>query len=373
MDKLRVGMLILVLAMFSAACMSEAETNDENGEKEVPSEPEEEPDESDNQEPEEVMAAEDVLQQSINKMEDLQSYTIDTNMNQHIQLNKEESLKNKYRSNTAVNLDPVRYHESSTIEKTQTDPMNQDISLISLERYFTEEGFYIFDSTEGRWTKFPDQFTQDFQSYDDSFENPQHILEMIETYNNDIAIEEGNRHYQLTFRGDNDQTQQIALQMIGMVNTEFSSTMEDMMYMTEIADLEYELQIDKETLYAKKLKMNLTMNMNTEEGEAYQSNHVVVAHYSDLAETEEVSVPSHVLNQAEEMEIHEFSGFDDMEEFDTIDGMEMDELYDDNDGESTEDTILDFDLSEYLNGGSEEDETDEEEPSLESDTPDEPK
>ncbi|MDQ0298260.1 hypothetical protein J2S78_000668 [Salibacterium salarium] len=374
MEKFRVGMLILLLTTFSTGCMSEAETeNEENGETEVPSETEEEPDESEeNDEEEKTVQADDVLQQSINEMEDIKSYTIDTNMNQHIQLNKEASLENIYRSSTEVNLDPVRYHESSTIEKTETDPMETNSSLVGLERYFTDEGFYIFDSTEGHWTQFPNQFTQDFQSYDNSFENPEHILEMIETYNNEIEVKEGNRHYQLIFHGDNDQSQQIALQMIGMVNTDFSETMEDMMYMTEIADLEYELQIDKETFYAKKLKMNLTMNMNSDDGESYESNHVIVSHYSDVAETDEVTVPSHILDQAEEMELDEFSGFDDMEEFDSIEGIEMDELYDDSESESREDSILDFDLNEYLNGESE-DELEEDDSSSDSTNAEDPK
>ncbi|MFZ4451002.1 DUF6612 family protein [Salibacterium aidingense] len=355
MDRIRGGMFALIVILLLSACMSEAETDD-NGETEVPPE-EEEPEDPEDPE-EKVMPAQEVLQRSINEMESIESYTIATNMNQQIELNPEETVENKYRSNTLVNLEPLRYHQTATIEKRDSAPEDAANSLVGLERYFTEEGFYIFDSSEGRWVQFPEQFTEDFQSYDKSFESPAHILEMIEAYSSEIEVVEGNRHYQLTFNGNDEQTQQIALEMMGMVNTDFSTSMEDMMYMTEIGNLTYELQIDKETFYAKKLKMNLEMNMNSEEGNGNTSTHVIVARYSDLDETEDISIPVDVLDRAEEMELEEFSGFDDMEEFDSIDGIEMDEIYENEESASEEESILDFDLSEYLNGEEEKGEED---------------
>ncbi|SFL83752.1 DUF6612 family protein [Salibacterium qingdaonense] len=353
MQRILTGMYGLLIVLLLASCMSEADT-DENGDSAAPSE--EEPDDTEDtepeKEPEKVMPAGDVLQQSIDKMNDIESYTISTNMNQHLELGGEQTLENRYRSNTLVNLDPVRYHESSTIEKNQTTAEETNNSFVELERYFTDRGFYMFDSSESRWVQFPEQFNEDFKSFDKSYENPGRILEMIEAYSSNIHIIEGNRHYQLTFSGGEDQTQEIALEMIGMVNTGFSSSMEDMMYMAELESLTFQLQIDKETFYPKKLKMNLDMNMNNAEGEPDASDHLVVARYSDFNETERVEIPADVLNVAEGMELDEFTGFEQMEEFDSVDGMEMEQIYGDDTTESQDDPALDFDLSEHLNDGS---------------------
>ncbi|MGY4688950.1 DUF6612 family protein [Salibacterium sp. K-3] len=327
MHRILSGMYSLLIVLLLASCMSEADT-DENGEQQSPPSEEEADNTEESDEPEEeVMPAGDVLQRSIEKMKDIECYTISTNMNQHIELDQENTLENRYRSETLVNLDPVRYHESSTIEKNRTSPDDTKNNIVALERYFTEEGFYMFDSTENRWIQFPEQFTEDFKSFDKSYENPARILEMIEAYSSDITIVEGNRHYELTFRGGDGQTQEIALEMMGMVNADFSSSMEDMMYMAEMDALTYELHIDKETFYPKKLKMNLDMNMNNEEGEPDASNHLVVSRYSDFGETEEVAIPVDVLDRSEEMELEEFTGFEEMEEFDSIDGINMDEIY----------------------------------------------
>ncbi|SFQ10863.1 DUF6612 family protein [Salibacterium halotolerans] len=360
MHRILAGMYGLLIILLLASCMSEADT-DESGDSGIP--PEEEPDDSDETkpapEPEKVMPAGDVLQQSIDKMNNIDSYTISTNMNQHLELDEEQELENRYRSSTLVNLDPVRYYESSSIEKIQTAAGETQSSFVELDRYFTDRGFYMYDSSESRWVQFPEQFNEDFKSFDKSYENPGRILEMIEAYSSDIHIIEGNRHYQLTFSGGKDQTQEIALEMIGMVNTAFSSSIEDMMYMAELQSLTFQLQIDKETFYPKKLEMNLDMNMNNTEGEANASHHLVVARYSDFNETERVEIPADVLNQAEDMELDEFTGFDQMEEFDSIDGIEMEQIYDDNTTESPDEPTLDFDLSDYLDSGGENGETNE--------------
>ncbi|MFB4165240.1 DUF6612 family protein [Alteribacillus sp. JSM 102045] len=342
MSRIRKGLLVIMLAVFATACTSEAET-DENG---TPSEP---PEKEKPEEQEE--SADDVLDQSIDMMEDLENYSIDTNMNQDIRFKEDGYLRNKYRSHTIVNLDPVRYHETSTIKTTEENGKREtSTDVVGLERYFTEKGYYIFDSNEGRWVKFPDEFTEDLQSYDESFEKPAHTLELIEAYTEDIHMEEGNEHYRLTFSGENEQLQQIALEMMRMVNTDFSEMMEDMMYMTEMEGLEFELSIDKGTFYAKKLRMDMNMNMNSEEGKSYSSTHTVVARYDNFNEAEEVSVPADVLDSAEEMELEEFSGFKEMEEFDTIEGIEIEEFYKDNEDAEPEDDEeeVEIDLNEFL-------------------------
>ncbi|SDH64881.1 DUF6612 family protein [Alteribacillus bidgolensis] len=353
MAQIRKGLLLIMLTVFTSACMSEAET-DENGNVTEPPEPEEPP------EQEESIDSAEVLDNAIDSMEDLENYAIDTNMNQDIQFNKEGYLKNKYRSHTIVNLDPIGYHESSTIKTTEENgESDTSTDVVALERFFTEEGYYIFDSNDGRWVKFPDEFTEDIQSYDESFEKPAHTLELIEAYTDEIHISEGDQHYRLTFSGENEQLQQIALEMMRMVNTDFSEMMEDMMYMTEMEDLEFELLIDKETYYAKTLRMDMNMNMNSEEGKSYNSTHTVVARYSEFNEAKEVSIPDDVLDNAEEMELEEFSGFNEMEEFDTIEGIKIEEFYEDEDEENEEEDgeEIEIDLNEFLSNEDAEDES----------------
>ncbi|SDH20093.1 hypothetical protein SAMN05192534_102152 [Alteribacillus persepolensis] len=348
MSPIRKRFFGVMLVLLLTACMSEAETDDNNGITQEPKEQEPREEEPPLEETEETISASHALQQSIHAMQELENYTIDTNMNQDIQYNAHGYLENKYRSHTLVNVDPIRYHETSTIQTSEEKQDAASHETVILERYFTDQGYYIFDSNEGRWVKFPDEFTEDIQSYDDSYEKPAHILELIDAYTSDFHLVEGNRHYQLTFTGEDEQLHEIAVALMQMVNTDFSEMMEDMMYMTEIEHLAFELLIDKETFHARKLQMDMNMNMNSEDGRSYASHHTVVARYSDFNATEEVSTPEQVLEAAEEMDVEEFSGFNEMEELETMDRIELDEFYEKEQGEDT-DNGVEIDLKEFLN------------------------
>ncbi|WP_240374396.1 DUF6612 family protein [Bacillus piscicola] len=316
----RTSVLAFILILALTACTSDGDTDTEENGTEPDPPPQEQPTK---EEPD----ADKVLSQAINKMEGLKNYTITTNMNQHIQLGDDDDLSNKYRSTTAVNLNPVHYHETASIIMDTTKQEEDSVHPIRLERYLTDKGVYIYDSSEGRWVKFPEEFTDDFQSFDKSFENPSHLLELIEAYSEELHIKEGNDHYRITFTGSDEQMQEIALEMTRMVNTEFSSSMKDLMYVTGIERLQFELDIDKETYDAKKLKMDLQMTASQENGEPYQSSHTVVARFSLLNETKEVTIPPEVLQTATEMELEEFSGFKDMKELETIEGIKIEDYY----------------------------------------------
>ncbi|SFE92967.1 DUF6612 family protein [Alteribacillus iranensis] len=300
-------------------CESEAET-EESGQDSNP------PISQDSQEEEQISRGQ-LINNSIQSMKAMENYTIETNMNQYIQLDEKQFLYNKYRSTTDVNLDPIHYHEKAsiyTLERNHDTETADDTTR--LERYFTDKGIFIFDSNEARWIKFPDEFASDLQSLDKSFESPERMLEIIEAYAEDMHIEEGKDHYRITAGGSTQQMQEIAIEMMGLINTDFSSGMENLMYMSGIKQLNYEIHIDKKTFYMKKIKMNLRLDINSEQENTYASDYVFVTRFSSINETEEVTLPPGVLKEAEEMELEEFQGFEDMEEFDTIEGMEIEKF-----------------------------------------------
>ncbi|MFB5660931.1 DUF6612 family protein [Alteribacillus sp. HJP-4] len=342
MKRMLAGLLTFVCVLFFAGCMSD-EDPDDNGSEPAPPDPEEEPEEQE----EEPAEAEDVLAEAIQVQEDLESYVIDTNMNQTIQYDDEEKLTNTYRSTAAVNLEPMRYHENSVIDNDPNDENPDEDNVVSLERYYTEEGFYIFESDEEEWVQIPDEFVEDIQATENRFDNPARTLNTIETYGEDFEIEERENKNHITFSGEEEPQQQIALQMVSMVNRDFSTTMEDILFMSEIESIDYELIIDQETNEVDSIRMDLTLLMNNDEGETYQSTHTIVAHYSSYNEAEEVEIPDYIIEQANDLDLQEFSGFEDMEEFETIGGIKLEEFYEDGE-ESEEEGTEEVDLNDLF-------------------------
>lgn len=319
MGKLQISLLSLLMIFFVVACNSDADFDENGNTPPLPEIPEEEENNDD-------IDGETILSDTINAMSNVENYVIETNMNYYTSTtNNEKTLENKFRSQTSVNLDPTRYYESSFIIKPESEE-NGEKESIHLQRYFTEDGFFMYDSTKNRWIEFPEEFLEDFRAYDTSYESPSYILELIEQNVTAVHLSEGNEYYLLTFDGIDEETDEIVFYMFQLVDTDLAKSLADMLYVSDIARLDFEIKIDKETLYAQELKMTLRFELLGDEPTEQYSDYVVVIHYDNFNDTEEITIPTTVLEEAEEMEIEEFSGFEEMKELEIMERFDIEEL-----------------------------------------------
>ncbi|MDA3130959.1 hypothetical protein GJS40_13190 [Aliibacillus thermotolerans] len=329
MDKLRMSLLSLLFIFFVGGCHSDTDLDEKGNTPPLPEEPEED---------EKLeLDGEAILSESIDVMSNVENYSIATNMNYYTSNSeKERLLENKYRSQTLVNLDPMRYYESSHMIKSEP---GEDIERIHLQRYLTEDGFFMYDSMKDRWTEFPEEFFEDFRTYDTTYESPSYVLELVERDVSSLELSEGNEHYRLTFDGLTQEADQIASYMFQLIDADLATSMADMLYVSDMEKLDFEMKIDKESFYAKEVKMKLRFEVHGEETTPHYSDYIVVVHYDNFNHTEEVTIPENVLKEAEEMEIEEFSGFEEMKELEIMERFDIEELQDpyEEEAETTED------------------------------------
>jgi hypothetical protein len=243
----------------------------------------------------ETLTAEEVLQKSAEAMSELSSYSMEMVSDQEISMAGEDTIKMVTTTTTDMSLNPMAMYQVTSIE--DADGMMESMDN---ESYFSEAGFFVYDSMAGQWFKMPDEFAAELNAMSEMQTNPAEQLEMLKAYSDDMTMNEEDGHYVLNFEGSGEQFNEMAGMIGGMMGDDMGGMMEEMLSMMTVNQLSYVVHVDKETFYQTKVLVNMDMEMDIE-GEKVSSIQSVDSTLSNFDEVGEIAVPQDVIDNAQEI------------------------------------------------------------------------
>ncbi|TYS61365.1 hypothetical protein FZC74_03550 [Sutcliffiella horikoshii] len=255
----------------------------------------EEVDASEETEEQEALTAEEVLQKSTEAMADLSSYSMEMISDQEITMAGEDTIKMVTTTTTDMSLNPMAMYQVTSIE--DADGMMEGMEN---ESYFSENGFFLYDSMAGQWFKMPEEFTAQLNAMSEMQTNPAQQLEMLKDYTDEITMTEEEGHYVLNFEGSGEQFNEMAGMIGGMMGDDMGEMMQEMLSMMTVNQLSYLVHIDKESFYQTKVLLNMDMEMDVD-GETISSVQVMDSTLSNFDEVGEITVPQEVIDSAQEI------------------------------------------------------------------------
>ncbi|WP_404449740.1 hypothetical protein LG307_08380 [Sutcliffiella horikoshii] len=246
-------------------------------------------------EEQEALTAEEVLQKSTEAMAALSSYSMEMISDQEISMSGEDTIKMVTTTTTDMSLNPMAMYQVTSIE--DADGMMESMDN---ESYFSEDGFFVYDSMAGQWFKMPEEFTAQLNAMSEMQTNPAEQLEMLKDYTDEITMTEEEDHYVLNFEGSGEQFNEMAGMIGGMVGDDMGEMMQEMLSMMTVNQLSYLVHIDKESFYQTKVLLNMDMEMDVD-GEKVSSIQVMDSTLKNFDEVGEIKVPQEVIDSAQEI------------------------------------------------------------------------
>ncbi len=243
----------------------------------------------------ESLTAEEVLQKSTEAMAALSSYSMEMVSDQEISMDGEDTIKMVTTTTTDMSLNPLAMYQVTSIE--DADGMMESMDN---ESYFSEDGFFVYDSMAGQWFKMPDEFAAELNSMSEMQTNPAEQLEMLKDYSENMTMTEEEDHYVLNFEGSGEQFNEMAGMIGGMMGDDMGGMMEEMLSMMTINQLSYVVHVDKETFYQTRVLVNMDMEMDIE-GEKVTSIQMMDSTLTNFDEVGEITVPQEVIDNAQEI------------------------------------------------------------------------
>ncbi|KPB04186.1 DUF6612 family protein [Bacillus sp. CHD6a] len=256
---------------------------------------EEKVDTTEETEAQKALTAEEVLQKSTEAMSGLSSYSMEMISDQEISMANEETIKMVTTTKTDMSLNPMAMYQVTSIE--DADGMMEGMENVS---YFSEAGFFVYDSMAGQWYKMPEEFTAQLNAMSEMQGNPAEQLEMLKDYTDKITMTEEEDHYVLNFEGSGEQFNEMAGIIGGMMGDGMGEMMQEMLSMMTVNQLNYLVHIDKESFYQTKVLLNMDMEMDVD-GEKVSSIQVMDSTLTNFDEVGEITVPQEVIDSAQEM------------------------------------------------------------------------
>lgn len=252
---------------------------------------------------------ESVLNDSIDAMEELSSYSMKVDSTQSMVV-EEESMDIESSIEMDLLLEPLTLFQKTSFDLGDMG-MGMDMSL-EYDSYFSEEeGFFMQDPFANEWAKFSntvmDEMMEEALALSDAQLSPEEQLKPFKEYISDLSIIEEEDHYVISLKGEGADMSAFAEQISTMAGEGMDELFEDIWNDMEIHALEYEIFIDKETYYQTEANvyMEMTMNIEEESMTLEQTSHMVLSQFNEL---DDLQIPEEVLENAEEISDEGFLG-----------------------------------------------------------------
>ncbi|OIJ14729.1 hypothetical protein BKP35_05810 [Anaerobacillus arseniciselenatis] len=228
--------------------------------------------------------AEDVLKQSLEAMEELNSYSMKMESEQTMNMNGEEEITMFMTIDADMMVDPMAFYQNLSMESDI--PM---MGAFETEMYLVDDTIYVFEPMMDEWMELPMEMAEELGGLAEMQLSPDQQLAMLRNFVDDIEMTENNNEYILKLAGEGTDFMEIA-QVFGGVGTEGFDEMLEMFSQLDLNFVEYEIFIDKETLYQTKLNMTMDMTMGMD-GETVRTVQLMNATITGYNEIEEIVLP----------------------------------------------------------------------------------
>ncbi len=245
------------------------------------------------------MTATDILKQSSEAMTEVESYSTKTKMEQSMPL-EGETVMISSESEADITLKPFAMHQVVTTKSPEEGE-------ISLESYWTEEGFYQEDPEKG-WIKMPEELTKGLEELQ-SMSSVEAQMTQAEELGKEMSVEETDDGFVLTYEGDGKTLMEASMKMFqeSMSGEEGSGSMKGLMEQMTVNDVTYKVTVDKDSYYMKHLTMDLDMDMKIED-ESMNMKQSMEMSINNFNQVDTITVPAKVIDSAKPLDGMEEGG-----------------------------------------------------------------
>ncbi|OLO38109.1 hypothetical protein BTR23_11990 [Alkalihalophilus pseudofirmus] len=258
------------------------------------------------------LSVDEVIQKSIEAMNDLESYTMEMNNDQILEVPGEEAFEMNMTMIADITMEPLRLYQKMTINGLEEEMA--EMESLETESYFTEDGMFVNDQMQGGWIKFPEEFSQEILDASQMQMNAEEQLKMFQQFAEDTQLTADDAHFILTVQGSDDNFKAMAQEAMGFMD-EAGVMMDELLSMMEIESFNYVIYIDKDTFYQTKMDMEISMSMTIEE-ETMKSTQRMTGVLTNFNNVGEIVIPQEVFDTAEEFNFDFLEDMEDMEDFD---------------------------------------------------------
>ncbi|MCQ4085659.1 DUF6612 family protein [Saccharibacillus sp. JS10] len=233
------------------------------------------------------MSAEELLNKAEAATKDLKSYNMVADVDQSMTLNGEENTS-KTTMNTDIVLDPISAYQEIKAQASGTDT--------DIKQYITADAIYM--EVGGQWTKLPEEQRSQVMSTLESASNLENSFDQFKSVAKEITVTEEGDDYVLNASLSGDQIKSMAAEMLGSTTDEQSAAALDQM---NIEEMKLTYAINKETSFPTKSLVDMTMSMESGEGEQKTSMEMHMIMDSTISkhnEIKDIEVPKDVVDSA---------------------------------------------------------------------------
>ncbi|OIJ17406.1 hypothetical protein BKP37_02575 [Anaerobacillus alkalilacustris] len=235
-----------------------------------------------------LRSAEDVLKKSLQVMEELNSYSMKIESEQTMTINEEETVQMYLTIDAEMTQNPLAYYQKMVME-TDMEMMG----AFETEMYLVEERIYMYEPMTNEWFELPIELTEELGAISEIQISPEQQLNLLMSFIDEIDLTESGNEYVLKLTGEGTEFLEIA-KLFGGVGTEYFEEMLELFSHLELNNIEYEIFIDKETLYQTRLNMIMEMEMGVDD-EIVHTVQTMSATIFGYNEVDEIVLPEEVI------------------------------------------------------------------------------
>ena len=285
------------------ACGNEDATTEDVSDDTSNSSQEEETTEADEQGEDINEDARAILEQSIEAMDDVKSFSMDMSMDQTIEVADEEPMETATKLKMDAIQEPLKFYQA--IESP--DPITGE--TYEIEQYFADGDIYTFDPMEDQWMKMSGEL-MGLNDLEDLDMSPEDQLETLIGFADEITVEDEGDRYALTINGSGDELKEIAQELASAeADPTMQAEMNQIFEGMNISKLDYVLYINKDTYFQEEMSMNLDMQMDAD-GESFTISQSSHGTFSQFNEIDEITIPSEAIENAVEMTEEDFGAIE---------------------------------------------------------------
>ncbi|WP_216830355.1 DUF6612 family protein [Alkalihalobacterium elongatum] len=255
------------------------------------------------------LSVDEVIQKSIEAMNKLESYTMEMNNDQELQVPGEDPFSMTMTMVADITMEPLRLYQKMTMQG-----LEENVEVLETESYFTEEGMFVQDTMVGGWVKFPEEFSQEILQASQQQMNAEEQLKLFKQFAEETELTEDETHYILSVKGTDDNFKTMAQEAMGFIE-EAGVMMDELLGMMNVETFNYIIYIDKGTFYQTKMDMEMHMSMTIED-ETMTSIQRMTGVMTNFNGVGEITIPQEVIDTADEFNFDYLEGLEDMEDFD---------------------------------------------------------
>ncbi len=242
---------------------------------------------------EESLTLEEVFEKTIAASQDLKSLTVKMKNEQTITSSSDsEPMDISSTIDIDVVQDPISLYQVMSINMPGEEPMKT-------ESYFTNQGFFTYDPTQGTWMKLPDEMSTELLKTTEQQGDPAAELKKMQEYIEDFTFEQDDSSYILSLNASAEKFNAFMKEQLAQ---SFGQELGLDLQNVDVSGLKYSYTIDKKNFYPTAMTMDMAFK-TTEGSEETTLEQKTNATFSNYNGVKDITIPDEVINSAQEIEL----------------------------------------------------------------------